>query len=208
MKGMKFMSAALLCLAALSGTAFAQDAAFDVPLASSTYVKDYESFKLAAASETDVMAKKSNVAAPAVTKNEFEPSWLTGGKVHQYLGLGTIVLAGLTAATAPEEGCEHNCTATTTKPRDTNGTHAKLAKATVAMAAAAITTGLITHWDDFHLADGITDPDNLHVLLGVTGAALMAYAVNKSMHSSTPVSHAGIAEMGALGMVAAIKITW
>jgi hypothetical protein len=36
----------------------------------------------------------------------------------------------------------------------------------------------------------------------------MAYAVNKSKNSSTPVSHAGIAEMGALGMVAAIKIEW
>jgi hypothetical protein len=107
--------------------------------------------------------------------------------------------------TAPE-GCEHNCAANT--PRETNGTHAKLAKATVAMAAATIATGLIGHWNDFHLEDGITDPDNLHVLLGVTGAALMAYAVNKSMHSSTEVSHAGIAEMGALGMVAAIKITW
>src|SRR5512146_1003179 len=205
MRSMKFMSAAMLCLAALSGTAFAQEAAFELPSTSSTYVKDYESFKLAAANETSVVVKKEAGAAPEVKKNEFEPSWLTGGKVHQYLGLGTIVLAGLTAATAPE-GCEHNCSPNT--PRETNGTHAKLAKATVVMAAAAITTGLVNHWDDFHLADGITDPDNLHVLLGVTGAALMAYAVNKSMHSSTPVSHAGIAELGALGMVAAIKITW
>ena len=76
------------------------------------------------------------------------------------------------------------------------------------MAAATIATGLIAHWDDFHMEDGLTDPDNLHVLLGVTGAALMAYAVNKSMNSSAQVSHAAIAEMGALGMVAAIKITW
>ena len=76
------------------------------------------------------------------------------------------------------------------------------------MAAAAIATGLIVHWDDFKLTDGITDPDNLHILLAVSGAALMAYAVNKSKNSTVPVSHAGIAEMGALGMVAAIKITW
>ena len=208
MKGIQFMSAAVLCMAAQSGTAFAQEAAFDLPLTSSAYVKDYESFKLAAASDTDVSGKKSNGTAPEVKKAEFEPSWLTGGKVHQYLGLGTIVLAGLTAMTAPEDGCEHNCTAATTKPRETNGTHAKLAKATVAMAAATIATGLIAHWDDFHLEDGFTDPDNLHVLLGVTGAALMAYAVNKSKNSAVPVSHAGIAELGALGMVAAIKITW
>jgi hypothetical protein len=128
--------------------------------------------------------------------------------VHQYLGLGTIVAAGLTAMAAPDEGCEQNCSATTKKPRETNGTHAKLAKATVAMAAATIVTGVMAHWDDISLGDGFRDPDNLHVILGVSGAALMAYAVNKSKNSAVPVSHAGIAELGALGMVAAIKITW
>ena len=207
MKGISFKSAALFCLAALSGTAFAQDAAFELPSASGAYVKNQESFKLAA-NDQETLVKKQNSAAPEVKQSEFKPSWLTGGKVHQYLGLGTIVAAGLTAMAAPDEGCESNCTATTTKPRETNGTHAKLAKATVAMAAATIVTGVAVHWDDIHLADGFIDPDNLHVMLGVTGAALMAYAVNKSMHSTTPVSHAGIAELGALGMVAAIKITW
>jgi hypothetical protein len=206
MKGIQFMSAALLCLAAQSGTAFAQDAAFDLPLASSAYVKDYESFKLAAANDTEVLMKKSNSAAPAVKTTPFEPPLFTGSKAHQYLGLGTIVFAALTAATAPDSGCEtNNCT---NGPRQTNGTHAHLAKATVALALATIATGLITHWDDIHVADGITDPDNLHVVLGVTGAALMAYAVNRSKNSAVPVSHAGIAELGALGMVAAIKITW
>jgi hypothetical protein len=204
MKGISFKSAVLLYLAALSGTAFAQDAAFEFPSASSAYVKDYESFKLAA-NEQETLVKKQNSAAPEVKQSEFKPSWLTGSKVHQYLGLGTIVAAGLTAMAAPE-GCEHNCSANT--PRETNGTHAKLAKATVAMAAATIVTGVMVHWDDIHLADGFVDPDNLHVMVGVTGAALMAYAVNKSKNSATPVSHAGIAELGALAMVAAIKITW
>lgn len=205
MKGMKFISAAMLGFAALTGTSHAQETTFDLPLTSSAYVKDFESFKLAAANDADVLVKKSNSAAPELKKSEFEPAMFTKSNAHKYLGLGTIVLAGLTAMTAPE-GCEHNCTANT--PRETNGTHAKLAKATVAMAVATIATGLIGHWDDFHLEDGFTDPDNLHALLGVTGAALMAYAVNKSMHSTTQVSHAGIAEMGALGMVAAIKIEW
>jgi hypothetical protein len=208
MKGIQYMSAAVLCLAVLSGKAFAQDAAFDLPLTSSAYVKDYESFKLAAANDPEVLVKKSDSAAPVVRTTPFEPPLITGSKVHQYLGLGTIVFAALTAVTAPDNGCENNCTAQANQPRQTNGTHAKLAKATVAMAAAAIATGLVVHWDDFHLADGITDPDNLHALLGITGAALMAYAVNKSKSSAVPVSHAGIAELGALGMVAAIKITW
>src|SRR5512141_1024262 len=186
MKGISFKSAALLYLAALSGTAFAQDATFELPSASSAYVKDHESFKLAA-NDQETLVKKQNSAAPEVKQSEFKPSWLTGGKVHQYLGLGTLVAAGLTAMSAPEEGCEQNCSATTAKPRETNGTHAKRAEATVATAAATIVTGVAAHWDDIHVADGFIDPDNLHVMLGVTGAALMAYAVNKSMHSTTPV---------------------
>ena len=206
MKGIIFKNAAALCLAAFCGVVFAQEDEFELPSASAAYVKDFESFKLAA-NNTDVKVKSSASAAPEIQKTEFEPSWLTGGKVHQYLGLGTIVAAGLTAMTAPDEGCEHNCTAAS-PPRETNGTHAKLAKATVAMAAATIASGLIVHWDDFHIADGFADPDNLHVMLGVSGAALMAYAVNKSKNSTVPVSHAGIAEMGALGMLVAIKLTW
>jgi hypothetical protein len=205
MKGIQFMIAAVLCFTAQSGTASAQDAAIDLPLASSAYVKDYESFKLAAANDPEVLVNKS---APAAKPAPFEPPLITGSKVHQYLGLGTIVLAALTAATAPDSECEANCAAVANQPRQTNGTHAHLAKATVAMAAATIVTGLIVHWDDFKLSDGFTDPDNLHIMLGVTGAALMAYAVNKSKNSAVPVSHAGIAEMGALGMLAAIKITW
>ena len=205
MKCKKFMNAVGLCLAAFSGTVFAQDAAVALPSASVTYIKDYEAFKLAA-NETDAPVKNATGAAPEVKKTEIEPSRMTGSKTHQYLGLATIVGAGLTALTAPE-GCENNCSASSS-PRQTNGTHAHLAKATVAMAAATIVTGVITHWDDIHFGDGFTDPDNLHVMLGVTGAALMAYAVNKSKNSSVPVSHAGIAEAGALGMVAAIKITW
>ena len=203
MKGKKFMNAVGLCLAAFAGTVFAQDAAVALPSASGAYIKDFEAFKLAA-NETDGQVKKSG-AAPEVKKSEFEPSWLTGSKTHQYLGLATIVGAGLTALTAPD-GCENNCSAST--KRETNGTHAHLAKATVAMAAATIVTGVLAHWDDIHLGDGFADPDNMHVMLGVSGAALMAYAVNKSKNSSVPVSHAGIAELGALGMVAAIKITW
>lgn len=206
MKGIKFMNAAVMCLVALSGTAFAQDAAFELPRVSDAYIKDYDSFKLAA-NDQDVSGSKAG-SASVVKNSTFEPPLITGAKVHQYLGLGTIVLAGMTALTAPGEGCETNCAAVAQQPRQTNGTHAKLAKATVAMAGAAIITGLITHWDDFHVADGIADPDNQHILLGVTGAAMMAYAVNKSKNSAVPVSHAGIAELGALLMVAAIKITW
>ena len=197
--------AAAVCLAALAGTGYAAEPTLDLTLpASGFYAQDTQSFMLAA-NDTEVVKVKNNVA-PVAPAAEFEPPLLSGSNVHKYLGLGTIALAAATAMSA-SEGCEHNCPAN--QPRDVTGTHATLAYATTAFAAATIATGLITHWDDFSLEDGWSDPDNLHVLLGVAGAALMAYAVQKSASQSTgKVSHAGIAELGALGMVVAIKLTW
>lgn len=160
-----------------------------------------------AANEAEILVK--NNETPVVISahsQEFEPPLLTGSNAHMYLGLATIVAAVATAATAPSS-CDQNCQ-NPPPPREVNGSHAQLAKATVALAAVTIATGLLVHWDDFHLEDGFTDPDNLHVLLGVTGAALMAYAVNKSANSAVTVSHAGLAELGAVGMVVAIKMTW
>lgn len=187
------------------GSAGAQESTVDFSSPAQAYVQHAGSFMLAA-NETSILVKSETQPAAVEAKTPFEPPLLSGSNTHLGLGLATIVAAGLTAMTAPE-GCEHNCTATSA-PRDVNGTHAKLAKATVALAAATIVSGALVHWDDFHLEDGITDPDNLHALLGITGAALMAYAVDKSAKSSVAVSHAGIAELGALGMVVAIKLTW
>jgi hypothetical protein len=162
-----------------------------------------------ATNDTDVLVKRKDTRTNTpVARPDYEPSLWTGRNAHQYLGLATIVTALGAAASAPESGCGEKTVCVNKAARETNGTHAKFAKASVLLAAATIVTGLIVHWDDFYLADGITEPDNLHVLLGVSGAALMAYAVNKSKNSSVPVSHAGIAELGALGMIVAIKLTW
>jgi len=152
--------------------------------------------------QSDVVKVNINTLS-ANPGTEFTPPLFSARKVHQYFGITTIALAGLTALSAPDECENRNCTS-----RDINGIHSKLATATIAAAAAAIATGLYAHWDDFSLQDGWIDPDNLHVLLGVTGAVLMVYAVNKSANSSVPVSHAAIAETGAVLMVVAIKLTW
>ena len=146
------------------------------------------------------------MASATPSRAEFKESMFTMNKTHRFLGVSTIVAAALTAVTAPGEGCEANCT--TTAPRDRNGPHAHLARATVALATAAIATGILAHWDDIHLDNGITDPDNMHALLGIAGAALMAQAVNRSAKSAVPVSHAAQAELGAALMVVAIKLVW
>lgn len=203
MKGL----AAGICLSAWAMGANAQDNLVDLAYPSSAYTKDLPSFVLAA-NDTQ-QAKASSKQAPVATNSDFKESWLTGNKVHQYLGLATIIAAVATAGSAPGEGCETNCPPPSQlPPRETNGRHAKLAQATVNLAAATILTGLIYHWDDFALEDGIGDPDNLHVLLGVGGALTMAYAVQKSRQSDVPISHAGIAELGALAMAVGISLTW
>jgi hypothetical protein len=194
---------ASIALLVMTSAAQAQDISWNQP--AHMYVQNAGSFMLAA-NETDALVKKNSTVVATASKEPYEPPLLSGSNTHLALGLATVATAALTAMTAPD-GCENNC-GTGSVVRDTNGAHAKLAKATVALAAATIASGLIVHWDDFYFEDGFTDPDNLHVLLGVTGAALMAYAVNKSANSSVPVSHAGVAELGALGMIVAIKLTW
>lgn len=186
----------------ISASAYATDESIDFTLPASRFYSDEVKLFPIAANESDVVKVNldNQTTTPAA---EFEPPLFSNRKIHQYLGLTTIALAGLTALAAPEACKDANC-----PPRDVNGTHATLAKATIAMAAATIATGLYAHWNDFQLADGWADPDNLHVLLGVSGAALMAYAVNKSANSTVPVNHAAIAEAGAVLMVVAIKFTW
>lgn len=199
--------AAVIFMAALSGVVHADDTAMnlELPTAASFYANNFQSIKsqsyLLAANEGDTVKEQLDVVPAA----EIKPPLMSGRKAHQYLGLGTVALAGLTMLTAPdnEEGVSPN------QPRQTSGTtHTRLARATAAMAAATVMTGLLYHWNDFHLEDGLTDPDNLHVMLAGAGALLMLYAVHKSANSTVPTSHAGTAELGAAAMVVAIKLTW
>jgi hypothetical protein len=194
--------AAILCLMSLSSAAFASEAT--LPNLSGSYTNNSTSYMLAL-NETDAATKQA-AAAPLDKPAEFQPRFFTMSKAHQYFGLGTLALMGLTVITNPGEGCE-NCSVQ--PPRKTSGTaHTRFARAAAAFAAATVTSGLIAHWDDFHVEDGFSDPDNIHAMLGATGAALMLYAVNKSAKSSTQTSHAGIAELGGVAMAVAIKLTW
>ena len=218
-----------LFLATLPGLVYADDATANRELptsAASFYTNNFQSLKnqtfetrptdspanpkgyLIAANDGE--PARALTGETAVTPaEEFQPPWMSGRKAHEYLGLGTIALAGLTALAAPSS-CEQNCPpASQQPPRQTSGTaHTRLARATGAMAIATVITGLLYHWDDFHLGDGFADPDNQHVALAGTGALLMLYAIDKSAHSSVPTSHAGFAELGAAAMVVAIKLTW
>ncbi len=193
--------AVAMCMLLLASLASAAESELDLTLpASKYYNENARSFLVA---ENDAGSSKAqNTIVAATPAAEFEPKLFTGKTIHEYLGLGTLALAGLTSLAAPGDTCS-------TCARPVNGTHAELAKATAVTAIATVVSGLIVHWDDFYFSDGWKDPDNQHVVLGVSGAALLAYAVDKSMNVSTgSVSHAGIAELGALAMLVAVKLTW
>jgi hypothetical protein len=224
---MKFgMIAAGIYFATLPGMTCAaeRDANLDMPTAASFYTDHFQLLR----SRSFIDSKSFNPTAHLLAANEpgmvqglattsineaatpataFRPPLMSGRKAHQYLGLGTVMMAGLTMMAAPDDGSSENHTQQS--PRQTSGTtHTRLARATAAMAAATVMTGLVVHWNDIQWEDPFTDPDKLHARLGTAGALMMIYAVNKSAHSTVPTNHAGIAELGALAMIVAIKLTW
>jgi hypothetical protein len=204
-RGMPLRARRLVCAAllALASAARAQDSLPMQPLTDAPRLElaQLGGPRLAVHGTADTSI---GAAAPA-----FKPAWFTGSDAHKYLGLGSVLLVGLTAATAPHENeCEHTCAANTARRQTSGTTHTRLARAAAAMAGATVATGLLVHWDDFHLRDGFSDPDNQHVLLGLAGSLLMLYAVNKSMHSTVPTQHAAFAEVGGAAMAIAIKLTW
>jgi len=131
--------------------------------------------------------------------DQWQEPWFTANKAHEYMGLGSLILAGLTVVTAPGDGDEGGAGGGTN-----DSTHQALANGALALGVGAVTTGLIYHWDDIHMDNGITDPDNLHALLGLVGTAGYAIAIangGKGGHSA-----AGI--VGAVSMIGAIKLEW
>jgi hypothetical protein len=126
--------------------------------------------------------------------------WLTGNKLHQYLGIGSLLAAGLAAVTAPEGEDEGGGGGT----GDEKGFHHYAGWTAAGLAGAAVGTGLVFHLDDIRLRDGFLDPDNLHALLGIL--ATTAYFV--AVTSAPDTSHAGMGIAGAAAMLISIKLAW
>lgn len=195
--------AAILCLAAFSASAYAGEATLNLEFPSPAYTassfsSNLQPFMLALNEATTTGALSTS------RKAEFEPPFFTGSNLHKYLGLGTVALAIATAiAPKPPEIEDRLPTPAEVSAQDSS-THAKLGRATAAMAAATVTSGLISHWDDFYLEDGITDPDNLHALLGAAGSLAIMYAVSKAPGEG----HAGKGIFGGIAMGVAVKLTW
>lgn len=114
--------------------------------------------------------------------------WLTGGKAHKYLGLTSVGLMGLGLL----------------MPKEDHGPHRTFMTAAAASAAAAATTGFIYHWNDFDWSDGLTEPENVHMLLGLLGTLGMLAAISKAPGDG----HAGVGAAGGAMMAIAVTIVW
>lgn len=130
-------------------------------------------------------------------ENPFRESWFTANKIHGYLGLSSLILAGVAAATAPDDDDG-------AAVQSNRGTHHNAATAAAALGAASATSGFILHWDDVNLENGILDRDNLHMLLGVLATAGFIAAVSQAPEES----HAGLGMAGGVAMGIGIVLEW
>jgi len=139
---------------------------------------------------------------PATT---FKESYFTSNKLHMYLGLGSMLAAGLTAVTAPggSEGAVQ-----TTGQTSKNTAHYYLANAAFALGGAAVVSGLLLHWDDIRM-DAL-DPDTLHMVLTILGTAGYAYAISKApkVIGGPSNGHAVAGIAGAALMATGIYFEW
>ena len=130
---------------------------------------------------------------------------LTSNKFHKYLGIGSLLLAGLTAITAPDD--EEGSTGQAPSGKDV---HQALAYGATALGVGAVATGFAYHFDDINMENGFTDPDNLHMLLGLLGT--MGYAAAVADRPTSPDyssgSHSCYGIIGAVSMAVAIKLEW
>jgi len=147
--------------------------------------------------------RRAGSTVPNIPDSAFEKPAFTQNNLHMYLGLASLGFGALTAITAPD-GYD---------PDLLNSVHYKAAKASWQFGAAAIGTGLWSHWDDFHVEDGLLDRDNLHVILGTLGVVgyylAVKGAVDQYNNNGYPSKeHASKGIFGGAAMLTAIVLTW
>lgn len=191
------------CLVAASGLVYADDAMQNIaiPSIASPYTMGSKSYMLAL---NDADAARQTSSTPAAQAAVFEPPMFSKSNAHKYLGLGTVALVVATALAPKPAEVEGGAPTQAQLDAQKSSNHAKLGRAAATLAAATVATGLFAHWDDFHLEDGWTDPDNMHALLGTAGALAMLYAVSQAPDGG----HAGVGAAGGVAMAVAIKLTW
>ncbi len=151
----------------------------------------------------------ATVQAPSATENEtpaspsdaeFSPPLFSANKLHQYLGIGSLLFAGMAALTPPDDDEDESGGSS----NGNDGFHHNAAVTAAALGGLAVVTGFLFHHDDIGPRYGIGDPDNLHMLLGLAGTLGYVAAVS----AAPDESHAAAGILGLASMALAIKIEW
>ncbi len=148
-----------------------------------------------------------NDAAPAGADTpsldeEFRTPLITPNKLHQYLGFGSLIAAGLAAVTPPDDDEDENGGGSDNDNDD--GFHHNAAVTAAVLGGLAVATGFMFHYDDIGPRYGLADPDNLHMMLGLLGTLGYAVAVSEAPDDG----HAAAGILGLTSMAVAIKIEW
>ncbi len=147
---------------------------------------------LLAVNDREDKGKRVHLEGEREVKPEFETRWFTLNKSHQYFGLASIALA-TAAVLAPKD------------ENDVEGIHHELAQSATVLAAAAVATGLVLHWEDLTFdRTFFQQPDNWHFLLG--SLATLGYAM--AVQNAPNEDHAVYGVTGFVMMATAIKLTW
>ncbi|MDY6988252.1 MAG: hypothetical protein SWQ30_09365 [Thermodesulfobacteriota bacterium] len=112
------------------------------------------------------------------------------GRLHKYLGYGTVLLAGIAAVSS-----------------GSRSVHYGAAYAATGTALATCLTGYIEYSDRFNLEDGLLSGDNAHIMLGVLGTIGVATAVTIADSSESSHKHPGGAG-GVSILLSVVSIKW
>lgn len=196
-------AAAMVLLLGLATTTYAQENYDNVMLADLDFNVELLSSDILLA-DNRATSGSGRVSTPNIPDSAFEKPMFTENNLHMYLGLASMAMGIVTGLTVPDAA----------DPDLLNTVHYKAAKASWQLGAAAVGTGLYSHWDDFHIEDGILDRDNLHVLLGLAGTIGYYLAVKNAVNNyntkagTVGTDHASKGIFGGAAMLTAIAITW
>ncbi len=139
-------------------------------------------------SQTDIVTTGGGASADQGGMIEYRHRNFTGNQIHKYLGIGSIGSALIAAAS----------------PKEYDGAHENFADLAAGLGVGAVITGLLFHFDEIELSNGISDPDNLHMALTTLGTLGYLAAVDDGGESG----HAGLGVGGFLSMGIGIKMVW
>lgn len=147
------------------------------------------------------MAAASAMSESATTEDKkFNQPWLSWNKTHQYLGIASLALAGISAALPKPDAHDGNLSEEDIE----SSWHHRSATAAAYLGGAAVASGLVLHLEDIHWSKFYKDPDTWHALLGTIGT--LGYFA--AIAAAPEEMHATYGMAGFFTMAAAIKITW